>query len=248
MSSSSTVRIEKQVNEDEIPIYILHLEGSPNSTLTNYENKLNFQFISDFMKSLDEIEKDAKGGPAAMITIGKGKHYSDGLDLSQVLEFTTLEQRIKFFKAVEFLFLRILTFPMITIAAVNGHAFAGGMLLALAHDYRIGNAEKGFWCMSEIDIGAALTPGFSALLNVKMPPSIRSHMMITGDRFNSADMVKHSVVVSVAKGEAEVLKESMKLATKYASKAKLAMRDIKEDLWRPAVDELRHGSGDRSKL
>jgi hypothetical protein len=123
MASASTVRVERQVDGDGVPIYILHLQGSPNSTQTGYENRLNYKFIADFMKALDEVVKDSKGGPAAMITVGKRKHYSYGFDLSQMLEFETIEERIKFFKAVELLFLRILTFPMITLAAINGHVF-----------------------------------------------------------------------------------------------------------------------------
>ncbi len=43
-----------------------------------------------------------------------------------------------------------MTFPLVTVAAVNGHAFAGGMLLALACDFRIMNSEKGMMSMNEV--------------------------------------------------------------------------------------------------
>lgn len=53
---------------------------------------------------------------------------------------------------------RLLVFPIPTIAAINGHAFAGGFCLALAHDYRImkhADGKKAIWlCMNEIDFGA----------------------------------------------------------------------------------------------
>ena len=45
---------------------------------------------------------------------------------------------------------RLLTFPLVTIAAINGHAFAGGMMLALACDFRIMTSGKGMLSMNEV--------------------------------------------------------------------------------------------------
>ena len=41
---------------------------------------------------------------------------------------------------------------MPTMAIVSGHAFAGGMLLALAHDFRTMRSDKGFMCLSELNL------------------------------------------------------------------------------------------------
>lgn len=122
------------------------------------------------------------------------------------------------------------------------------MLLSLAHDYRIANDEKGFWCMSEIDIGAPLTPGFAALLNAKLSPLIASHMMITGSRLNAKAMQQYGVVWGTAKGEAAVLEESIKVGVQFGVKAKPVMREIKEDLWWNAAKQLRDGSAARAHL
>ena len=241
------VRVEKVVT-DEAPVYVLHLEGTPNENGGGFMNKLNNEFLADFQSALDFVEKDAKGGEAGLVTVSKGKHYSDGLDLNFVLGIDSVEAKIQFLKNVELLFFRLLTFPMPTVAAVNGHAFAGGMLLALAHDYRISNNEKGFWCMSEIDIGSPLTPGYSALLNAKLNPQIASHMMISGARLNAKEMQNHGVVWDTAKGEAAVLEAAIKLAAKVGTKAKPVMREIKEDLWWSTAKQLRDGSAARSKL
>ena len=102
--------------------------------------------------------------------------------------------------------------------------------------------------MSEIDIGAPLTPGFSALLNAKLSPQVASHMMITGSRFNSKEMQQNGVVYQTAKGEAAVLDAALKLAAKHAAKAKPVMREIKEDLWWNAAKQLKYGSAARSNL
>lgn len=43
-----------------------------------------------------------------------------------------------------------MTFPLITIAAINGHCFAGGMLLALCCDYRLMTTGRGWMSMNEV--------------------------------------------------------------------------------------------------
>lgn len=244
----SCIRIEKR-KEDDVDVFIFHMEGTPNDSGDGFKNQLNDKFVADFSNALDEaLKMSDEGRNAAIVTVSKGKHYSDGLDLGYVIGLQSVEEKITFLKSVELLYYKLLTFPMITVAAVNGHSFAGGMLLSLAHDYRISNEEKGFWCMSEIDIPAPLTPGFSALLNAKLNPAIASHMMTTGSRLNAKEMQQHGVVWQTAKGESAVLEAAVKLAAKHGVKSKSVMREIKEDLWWNAAKQLKYGSAARSKL
>lgn len=61
------------------------------------------------------------------------------------------------------LFGRMTAFPMPTVAILNGHAFAGGCMFALSHDYRIMNSKRGFVCMNEVELGFPLPPGMNAV-------------------------------------------------------------------------------------
>ena len=58
----------------------------------------------------------------------------------------------------------MLIFPVPTIAALNGHAFAAGMMLALAHDYRVMRDDRGFLCLPEVDLHMPFAPGMNSII------------------------------------------------------------------------------------
>ena len=92
---------------------------------------------------------------------------------------------------------RLLTFGLPTVAAINGHAFAGGFLLSLACDHRVMRTERGFLCMNEIDIGFALTPGMNALLDAKLPKHVMRDTVLQGRRWTAEEAVAQGFVDAV---------------------------------------------------
>jgi enoyl-CoA hydratase/carnithine racemase len=82
---------------------------------------------------------------------------------------------------------RILTFPLPTVAAINGHAFGAGSMLAIAHDYRVMREGRGYFCFPEVDIHIPFTPGMAALIQAKVPPQTAVTAMTTGHRYGGAE-------------------------------------------------------------
>lgn len=62
----------------------------------------------------------------------------------------------------------LISLPMPTIAAVSGHASAGGYILALSHDYVLMRSDRGFLYMSELDIKLVIPPWFIAIVKAKI--------------------------------------------------------------------------------
>src|SRR5580693_2995528 len=129
------------------------------------ENRFSLDWLDDVNAALDRVQ--ATAGPVALVTTGEGKFYSNGMDLDWLA--TVPEQAGDYLLAIYRVLGRVLSFPAITVAAVNGHAFGGGAQLAVAHDFAVMRADRGYWCMPEADLGLPLTPEYISLLRAKLP-------------------------------------------------------------------------------
>ncbi len=84
---------------------------------------------------------------------------------------------------------------MPTVALVNGHAFAGGLMLAMYHDYRIFNPSRGFLCLNELDFGSPLKPAMSSIFRQKVPyPAVYRSLVLEAKRFAAKDALEGGIV------------------------------------------------------
>src|SRR5919107_3624668 len=93
------------------------------------------------------------------------------------------EQAGPLLAGVHRLYARILAMPMATVAAITGHAYAGGAMLSVAHDWKVMRADRGYWCLPEVDLGLPFTPGMNALLVAKLPKRTAHEAMTTARRY-----------------------------------------------------------------
>lgn len=84
---------------------------------------------------------------------------------------------------------------MPTVALINGHAFAGGCMLSMYHDYRIFNPSRGFLCLNELDLGVPLKPAMSSIFRQKITsPHVYRSLVLEAKRFGGKDALKAGVV------------------------------------------------------
>ena len=111
-------------------------------------------------------------------TSGIEKFYSNGLDLEHA-SFTP-----HFFPDNLYaLWRRLLTYPMPTIALLNGHAFAGALMLAMMHDYRIMNPHRGYLCLNEVELGVPLRPPMTSVFRQKVSAQCYRRLVLEATRF-----------------------------------------------------------------
>ena len=173
--------------------------------------------------------------PAALVTAATGKFFSNGLDLDWLVAHA--DRAADYVGSVQRLFARVLTLPVPTVAAVQGHAFAAGAMLSLAHDVRVMRADRGFWCLPEVDIGIPFTPGMSALIQSRLTPATAHEAMTTARRYGGADALAAGIVDRVADAEA-VRSTALEVAQAAAGRAGATIGSIRTTMYAAALAAL----------
>lgn len=199
------------------------------------ENRFRPENLAEWHAALDEVE--GAGSPAALVTTGAGRFYSNGLDLDWLMSRTDDEERADYIPAVLGLMARVLAFPTITVAAINGHAFGAGAQLSLGHDFRVMRTDRGYWCMPEIDMKSPLHPGMTAIIEARVPRQVAHELIVTGTRYTAEAALAKSIV-DHAVPEADVVTRAVEIAAQYAAKADPAMRALKQGLYPQTLDAL----------
>ena len=198
------------------------------------ENRFHPDWLASVNGLLDEVEK--ADGPRALVTAATGKFFSNGLDLEWLLSHG--EQAVDYVSAVQELFARVLTLPIVTIAALQGHTFAAGAMFSLAHDFRVMRADRGFWCLPEADINIPFSPGMSALIQARLAPQVAHEAMVTARRFGGTDALAAGIVDRTT-DEATLRPAAVELAGAHTGKAGATIGTIKARMYAPVVTSLR---------
>ncbi len=184
-------------------------------TMVDGENRWNTTFTRAMNAALDAI--DATDGPAALVTTSADpKFFSNGLDLDWVTSEGDHRGGDRAAFGAEFMafMARVITLGVPTVAAINGHAFGAGLMLAMCHDVRVMREDRGFLCANELDLGMAIPHAELALFRHKlsMPVFFETVQLArrwTGPAALEAGMVQHVAgaddVVAVANTRATEL-------------------------------------------
>ena len=199
------------------------------------ENRFHPDFVRAWNHALDQVEQAE--GPKALVTTGTGKFYSNGLDLDWMLT-EGKGQAQEYLSSVLGIMGRVLVFPAITVAAMNGHAFGAGGQLALAHDYRVMRLERGYFCMPEIDMRAPLHPGMTAILQARLPRQSCHEVIATGKRYTAEEALVRRIVDHAA-AEEEVLPKAVGIAAELAAKADPVLSVLKRGMYEGTLEALR---------
>lgn len=198
------------------------------------ENRFHPDWLTEVDAALDQVEQD----PAPLVTTASGRIYSNGLDLDWLGQHG--DQLRTYVARIHGLLARVLAFPTPTVAAIPGHAFAAGAMLALAHDFRVMRADRGFFCLPEVDIDIPFTPGMAALIQSRLTPATAHEAMTTGRRFGGTDAAGAGLV-DEAVAEDRVLAAALTRARGLTGKNPQTLAAIKTQMYVGPLAALREG-------
>ena len=185
-------------------------------TLNDGENRWNTTFVREVAKAIDEVE--ASTGPAALVTTSSNeKFFSNGLDLAWIQSTGEHLGGDRTVFADEFMKLmgRLITLPIPTVCAINGHAFGAGFMFALCHDVRVMREDRGFACANEMQLGMAIPRPELMLFRHKIPMHAFHETVQLARRWTGPDAKAAGIVQQVASAE-NLLKVAMQRATELA--------------------------------
>jgi enoyl-CoA hydratase len=171
-------------------------------------NAMNWRFFEEMGKRMDQAESD---GAKALVITGRTGFFSGGLDL-KLLPTLSASEMGDFLITFARTMLRVFSFPVPTIAAITGHAIAGGAMLAFACDRRFALDGPYRIQMNETLIGIPLPSWMFLIARSAIPSRWRNEALLHARAYNPNEALERGILDAVAP-EANSLAAQVKAAT-----------------------------------
>ncbi len=197
-------------------------------------NALNGSVIEEIHDRLKDLEID----PAVrgVILTGQGKFFSFGFDIPEFLSFSK-EAFTAYLHKFTGLYTYLFLFPKPVVAALNGHAVAGGCMLSTACDYRVMVSGKAKIALNELNFGSSIFAGSAAMLRYCTGARNAEEILYSGTMYVAEEARRLGLVDRVTPEE-DLMPEALRMAREYAKKDATAFRSIKRLLRGPTAEEM----------
>lgn len=197
-------------------------------------NALNEQAIEELAKCFRQLAEDP--GVRGSILTGTGKFFSFGFDIPEFLSYSK-EAFTAYLDAFAGFYRELFAHPKPVVAAVNGHAVAGGCMIAAACDARIMAGGKAKIGLNEIGFGSSVFAGSAAMLAYWVGNRHAQEMLFAGTLLSAEQALAIGLVDAVATEE-KLLEAARQVAARHAEKDPAAFRSVKALLRKPVLDDM----------
>jgi 3,2-trans-enoyl-CoA isomerase len=198
-------------------------------------NALNEQLVDELSHCFRELANDST--VRGILLTGTGKFFSFGFDIPEFMG-ASREAFAAYLEKFTALYRDLFAHPRPVVAAINGHAVAGGCMLATACDARVMVRENAKIGLNEIGFGSSLFAGSLALLRFWVGER-RAQEVVYGGALHSAEQALALGLVDATVPEAALLDDARRRLQEYAARSPAAFRSIKLLLRQPILEEMR---------
>lgn len=212
--------------EDRGPIAVLRMAHGK-------ANALDSELLEALDRGFRELE-DAR--PDALVLTGTGSIFSAGVDLFRVLDGGAA-YLASFLPVLSRAVRRLFAFPRPVVAAVNGHAIAGGCILACACDLKVMAEGEGRIGVPELRVGVPFPVAPLEVLRFAVPPQHLQELAYAGRTYGAAEAHEWGLIDELVPPEA-VLDRALEAAGRLAAIPRESFEFTKAQLRRPALERI----------
>ncbi|MEL6571385.1 MAG: enoyl-CoA hydratase/isomerase family protein [Pseudomonadota bacterium] len=219
-------------------------------TMTNGENRQNPTFAAAMLDAISQAVED-KTIKSMVITANDEKNWSQGVDLGFLnasLKNKAHDDIKGFMYGMNDVFAKLLTAPFPVVAAMTGHAFGNGAILACACDFRFMRSDRGYFCFPEVDISIPFLPSMNATIKKALPHHLVNELQLTGRRATAEELAAHKVINVACADQSATLEDALAYAEGFTKARPIFAEhkrrlhhhilDLMETEDRPLIDNL----------
>jgi enoyl-CoA hydratase len=200
-------------------------------------NALDLELLAEGHEVREQL---ASAQPGAVVLVGRDRFFSGGMDLKAAPTLSPAEQRATV-DGINRLFLGWYTFPRPVVAAVNGHAVAGGLILALCADHRV-CADEGRFGLTELRAGLPFPLAAISVVRAELTPSAARRLVLGASLVEPSEALVLGVFDELRPVD-EVLPRAIEVAAEMAELPRATYPVVKRQLRGPAIDALERALG-----
>lgn len=206
-------------------------------------NALDIAFLEELDAAVVELDRDKSW--RSLIVTGSGNAFSAGVDL-KILPTLEVTDQDRILDALNSFYLHLYELDRPVVAAINGHAIAGGMVTALCCDYRIAVDTGALFGLTEVRVGVAFPVTALEIARAELSPHVARNWLMFGGTVDSATALGQGALDELAAADA-VLPRSMEKARQLADIPSLGYAGVKAQTRRPPLERMRPSVTERAE-
>lgn len=208
-------------------------------SMDNRKNANNLEFAQQLLGLLKQVEEE-KTNKALIIGSSDEKNWSQGIDvmwLMSSIQGGKKEDVQAFLSTMDEVYTLMLQYPMPIIAAMNGHTFGNGIVIAAACDFRFMRSDRGYICFPEVDMNIPFVPGLIDVILKAIPQYKFNDMILTGRRLGAEEMATANFIDRTF-DSVETLNDGVLEFAKTFNKGRAIFAEHKRRLHKSVLDSI----------